>query len=170
MCPSAKGEADSVFVIYVSWPLQAILFYIPRWLWKNWEGGKLQELRMDLNIGFVSKEEKAQQKGMLVDYLDENMNNHTWWAGRYFLCEVLALINVIGAFAIPTPSRMNMWVCAYTYVCTYKETSSHTVKSQQPIQLSTFRKLFIYLKTEFRRLDSASVFRLGDSLVSETLF
>jgi hypothetical protein len=101
---------------YSLFMLQAILFYIPRWLWKNWEGGKLQTLRMDLNIGFVSKEEKAQKKEMLVDYLQENLNNHTWWSGRYFLCEVLALINIIGAFTIPTPSRMNVWA----YVCTYE--------------------------------------------------
>lgn len=121
---------------------------------------------MDLNIGFVSKEEKAQKKEMLVEYLHENMNNHTWWACRYLLCEVLALINIIGAFTIPTPSRMNVW----TYVCTYKGTSSHTAKSQQPIQLSTFRKLFIamILVSETGQCVRLQVGR--QSLVSETLF
>jgi hypothetical protein len=84
--------------------LQAILFYTPRWLWKNWEGGKLQALRMNLNIGFVSKEEKSQKKELLVDYLHENMNNHTRWSGSYFLCELLTLGNLIGEFIVPTPS------------------------------------------------------------------
>jgi hypothetical protein len=108
---SAKGTADSRL-----WLLQAILFYIPRCLWKNWEGGKLQALRMDLNIGFGSKEEKAQQKEMLVDYLHDNMNSHTWWALRYFLCEVLALINIIGAFTVPNQSR-NESMGLGTYIC-----------------------------------------------------
>ncbi len=29
---------------------QAILFYIPRWLWKNWEAGKIAALMMDLDL------------------------------------------------------------------------------------------------------------------------
>ena len=32
---------------------QSILFYIPRWLWKNWEAGKIHALMMDLDIGVV---------------------------------------------------------------------------------------------------------------------
>jgi hypothetical protein len=32
---------------------QAILFYVPRWLWKNWEAGKIHALMMDLDIGVV---------------------------------------------------------------------------------------------------------------------
>jgi hypothetical protein len=87
--------------------LQAILFYIPRWLWRNWEGGKLQALSKDLRVGFLSKEQKAEKKDLLLDYLQENLNNHSWWAGRYMLCEVLALINVIGAFTVPTPSQLS---------------------------------------------------------------
>lgn len=82
--------------VFLSFFFQAILFYIPRWLWKNWEGGKLQALRMDLNIAFVPKEEKSRKMEMLVEYLQENMHNHTWWAGRYLLCEILALMNIIG--------------------------------------------------------------------------
>jgi hypothetical protein len=84
--------------------LQATLFYAPRWLWKNWEGGKLHALSKDLRVGYLSKEEKAEKRKMLVDYLQENLNNHGGWAGRYMLCEVLALVNVIGAFTLPTPS------------------------------------------------------------------
>ena len=34
--------------------LQAILFYIPRWLWKNWEAGKIQALKMDLDQGIIT--------------------------------------------------------------------------------------------------------------------
>ncbi|XP_076663594.1 innexin shaking-B-like isoform X2 [Andrena cerasifolii] len=75
---------------------QAILFYTPRWLWKGWEGGKIHALMMDLDIGLCSEVEKKQKKKMLLDYLWENLRYHNWWAYRYYLCEVLALVNVIG--------------------------------------------------------------------------
>ncbi|XP_050459702.1 uncharacterized protein LOC126855791 isoform X1 [Cataglyphis hispanica] len=75
--------------------LQAILFYTPRWLWKGWEGGKIHALMMDLDIGLCSEVEKKQKKKMLLDYLWENLRFHNWWAYRYYLCEVLALLNVI---------------------------------------------------------------------------
>ncbi|KAI4501258.1 hypothetical protein M0802_003631 [Mischocyttarus mexicanus] len=76
--------------------IQAILFYTPRWLWKGWEGGKIHALMMDLDIGLCSEVEKKQKKKMLLDYLWENLRYHNWWAYRYYLCEVLALLNVIG--------------------------------------------------------------------------
>jgi hypothetical protein len=34
--------------------MQAILFYIPRWLWKNWEAGKISALKMDLDQGIIT--------------------------------------------------------------------------------------------------------------------
>ncbi|GLV41268.1 shaking B [Carabus blaptoides fortunei] len=75
---------------------QAILFYTPRWLWKSWEGGKIHALMMDLDIGICSEVEKKQKKKLMIDYLWENLRFHNWWAYRYYLCEFLALINVIG--------------------------------------------------------------------------
>ncbi|XP_063235974.1 innexin shaking-B isoform X3 [Bacillus rossius redtenbacheri] len=76
--------------------LQAILFYTPRWLWKNWEGGKIQALMMDLDVGICSEVEKKQKKKLLLDYLWDNLKYHNWWAYRYYLCELLALANVVG--------------------------------------------------------------------------
>ena len=76
--------------------LQAILFYIPRWLWKNWEAGKIGALKMDLDLGIISEAEKRQKKKLLLDYLYSNLKNHNFWAYRYFFCEFLALLNVLG--------------------------------------------------------------------------
>lgn len=75
---------------------QAILFYTPRWLWKSWEGGKIHALMMDLDIGICSDIEKKQKKKLMIDYLWENLRFHNWWAYKYYLCELLALLNVIG--------------------------------------------------------------------------
>lgn len=51
---------------------------------------------MDLDIGVVSEVEKKQKKKLLLDYLYDNLKNHNWWAYRYFFCELLAFINIIG--------------------------------------------------------------------------
>ena len=79
-----------------SLPLQAILFYVPRWLWKNWEAGKISALKMDLDLGIITEAERRQKKKMLLDYLLANLKNHNFWAYRYFFCELLALLNLFG--------------------------------------------------------------------------
>ena len=75
---------------------QAMLFYIPRWLWKHWEGGKIHALLMDMDIGLVAEVEKKQKKKMLLDYLQVNLRHHNYWFYKYFLCELLALANTVG--------------------------------------------------------------------------
>ncbi len=67
---------------------------MPRWLWKNWEAGKISALKMDLDLGVISEAEKRQKKKLLLDYLHSNMKNHNFWAYRYFFCEVLAMLNL----------------------------------------------------------------------------
>ncbi|EDW29967.1 GL15920 [Drosophila persimilis] len=99
---NSDGDAsDKKHYKYYQWVcfclfFQAILFYTPRWLWKSWEGGKIHALIMDLDIGICSEAEKKQKKKLLLDYLWENLRYHNWWAYRYYVCELLALINVIG--------------------------------------------------------------------------
>ena len=98
-CDQPLFRALHINVIWIKMFLyffQAILFYIPRWLWKNWEAGKIQALIMDLDLGIISEVEKRQKKKLLLDYLYSNLKNHNFWAYRYFFCELLSLINVIG--------------------------------------------------------------------------
>jgi len=77
--------------------LQAILFYVPRWLWSMWEGGKIEALlKMDLNVVLMTEEDRENKKKMMVDYLMRSSMRHNGWALKYFLCEFLALVNVIG--------------------------------------------------------------------------
>ncbi|XP_049821531.1 innexin shaking-B isoform X2 [Aethina tumida] len=95
------GNHPTKQVKYYQWVaftlfFQAILFYTPRWLWKSWEGGKIHALMMDLDIGICSDIEKKQKKKLMIDYLWENLRYHNWWAYKYYICEVLALINVVG--------------------------------------------------------------------------
>ncbi|KAE8740815.1 hypothetical protein FOCC_FOCC013669 [Frankliniella occidentalis] len=95
-----RGKIITVFPLICR---QAILFYTPRWLWKNWEGGKIHALMMDLDIGICSEVEKKQKKKLLLDYLWENLRYHNWWAYRYYLCELLAFGNVRATSLPSTP-------------------------------------------------------------------
>lgn len=75
---------------------QAMLFYVPRYLWKTWEAGRIKMLVLDLNMPVVNDECKDERKKILVDYFSENINRHNFYAIRFFICEVLNFINVLG--------------------------------------------------------------------------
>jgi len=56
-----EGEDEVKYHKYYQWVcfvlfFQAILFYVPRYLWKSWEGGRLKMLVMDLNSPIVNDE------------------------------------------------------------------------------------------------------------------
>jgi len=75
---------------------QAILFYIPRYLWKTWEAGKIKMLVQDMNVPIVEPDTKRDRISLLVDYFSVNRNNHQFYALKFFFCEVLNFINVLG--------------------------------------------------------------------------
>ena len=61
------------------------------------------DMRAHGKVSFMQKisfkdVEKRQKKRLLLDYLSDNLKHHNWWAYRYFFCEFLALINIIGQF------------------------------------------------------------------------
>jgi hypothetical protein len=99
---STPDEQDEVrYHKYYQWVclvlfFQAILFYVPRYLWKTWEGGRIKILVQDLNGPLVSEDVKADRKKVLVDYIESNLNAHNSYAVRFFICEVLNFINVVG--------------------------------------------------------------------------
>ncbi|XP_022919591.1 innexin inx2 [Onthophagus taurus] len=75
---------------------QAMLFYIPRYLWKTWEGGRIKMLVLDLNCPIVNQDCKADRKRLIVDYFSTNLHMQNFYAFRFFICEVLNFINVVG--------------------------------------------------------------------------
>uniref|UniRef100_T1KDH8 Innexin n=1 Tax=Tetranychus urticae TaxID=32264 RepID=T1KDH8_TETUR len=98
---STQDEAEFRYHKYYQWVcfvlfIQAALFYIPRWLWKMWEGGKIATLMMDLDVGICTDTAKRQKKKLLVDYLTSSKGYHDWYAARFFFCEILFFANVAG--------------------------------------------------------------------------
>jgi hypothetical protein len=53
-------------------------------------------LVLDLNCPVVSEESKAARKKLLINYLAANLHTQNFYAIRFFICEVLNFINVVG--------------------------------------------------------------------------
>ena len=59
-------------------------------------GGLMQTIVLGLNSGLKSAEERAAKKRVLIDYLLIHFKQHSMYVLRYWLCEVMCLVNVIG--------------------------------------------------------------------------
>lgn len=95
-----SGDEQVKYHKYYQWVcfalfFQAILFYIPRYLWKTWEGGRIKMLVLDLNCPVVSEDCKSDRRKLLVDYFFTNLHSQNFYAFRFFFCEFLNFVNVI---------------------------------------------------------------------------
>ncbi|GLH06342.1 hypothetical protein R5R35_009729 [Gryllus longicercus] len=96
------GEEDSKkYYTYYQWVcfvlfFQAVMCYTPHWLWRAWEGNLLRTIIMGLNVGMCKEEDKTKKKKALIEYLLRHVKRHNMYALRYWFCECLCLINIIG--------------------------------------------------------------------------
>lgn len=75
---------------------QGVLFYIPHWIWKNWEEGKIRMVSDGMRGALVgAKEERTARQNRLVQYVTETMHMHNTYAFGYFFCETLNFANVV---------------------------------------------------------------------------
>ncbi|XP_022176722.1 innexin inx2-like [Myzus persicae] len=70
---------------------QAMFFYVPRYIWKIWEAGRMKVLVLDLNSPFSFDSEHRQS---LINYFVHNLHSQNFYFIRFFLCEILNLCNV----------------------------------------------------------------------------
>lgn len=75
---------------------QAVCFYLPRYAWKSWEGGKLEMLAADLSGPLVEAETKARKLRLLTNYFLRNVNRRDMYFTKFVVCEIMNLANVIG--------------------------------------------------------------------------
>ncbi|XP_050533271.1 innexin inx2 [Daktulosphaira vitifoliae] len=94
------GEDEVKYHKYYQWVcfvlfFQAMFFYLPRYMWKTWEGGRIKMLVLDLNCPIISEDCKNDRKKLLLDYFATNLHTQNFYAIRFFLCEFLNFVNVI---------------------------------------------------------------------------
>ncbi|XP_015789262.1 innexin inx2 [Tetranychus urticae] len=95
-----KPGEKKVYHKYYQWVcfvlfIQAIFFYIPRYLWKIWEGGRLRSLVLGLNNPIIGAEERTENIGLLTHYLKTNLGYHNSYFYCFVFCEILNFLNVI---------------------------------------------------------------------------
>jgi len=97
---SPMGEGKRVYHAYYQWVcfvlfFQAILFYIPRYLWKSAEGGRTKNLVLGLNNPIMPEDKKEESRQLLVEYLRKNRGEHNTAYAMYAVSEVLNFLNVL---------------------------------------------------------------------------
>jgi len=103
VAPIQMDGAEPVYHKYYQWVcfvlfLQAGMFYIPRFLWKGWEGGRASMLvggMMEPKM-MVNKSERTERIETIVKYFRENRGTHGDYLFKFIFCEVLNFANVIG--------------------------------------------------------------------------
>lgn len=102
--PGVGAENDGhskIFHSYYQWVpfvlfLQGIFFYLPHWLWKIAEGGRIRQMTdgsRGLKIG-ADSDRKTHCKA-LFEYLTQTMRCHRQLVYAFIACEVINFINVV---------------------------------------------------------------------------
>ncbi|XP_073817704.1 innexin 3 [Musca autumnalis] len=75
---------------------QGLMFYVPHWIWKNMEDGKMRMITDGLR-GMVSIPEdyRKDRQNRIIKYLMDSLNSHAGYSFAYFFCEALNFVNVI---------------------------------------------------------------------------
>lgn len=95
-----EGEDEVRYHKYYQWVcfvlfFQAMFFYLPRYLWKMWEAGRLKMLALDLCCPLIGDDTKRDRVKLLIDYFNANLHCQNFYAARFILCEMLNFINVV---------------------------------------------------------------------------
>lgn len=77
--------------------LQAALFYIPAFMWKIWENGRLEQLCRNLNeTAILTEDGNEKYKKKLIQYfLLDNNNVHRIYATRFLICEIMNFFIIV---------------------------------------------------------------------------
>jgi len=99
-----NSEGDEIRHAWYQWVVfvlffQAILCYIPHFLWKSWEGGKLAMLLQGLdqiqNTLDGNTETTKGRRTVIVNYVMRNLRTHNLYVYKFIFCEFLNLVNII---------------------------------------------------------------------------
>lgn len=96
-----NDDEATKYYTYYQWVVfvlafMAILCYAPKFIWDALENNIMTTVVMGLNWGLKTEDEICKKKQTLVDYMLRHLRTHDMYVYRYFFCELLCLINVIG--------------------------------------------------------------------------
>lgn len=96
-----EPDDEIKFHAYYQWVpfvlfLQAVMFYMPRYLWKSMEGGLFTTILAGLDKITMDENTRLKKHKILSNYMMNHLHMHMNWAIRFFLCEALCLVIVVG--------------------------------------------------------------------------
>ncbi|XP_037027425.1 innexin inx3 [Bradysia coprophila] len=97
-----NDNQDKIFHSYYQWVpfmlfFQGILFYVPHWIWKNWEEGKIRMISEGMRGVLTSSiDERVSRQRRLIKYIYDSIRTHNTYSFGYFFCELLNFVNVVG--------------------------------------------------------------------------
>jgi len=95
------GDEKS-YVSYYQWVcfflfFVAVLFNIPRFIWKSMESKKIEHIILGLNSPILADNKKMETNiNRLATYLERSLGQNTMYALGFVLCELLTFANVVG--------------------------------------------------------------------------
>jgi len=98
--PDVEGD-EKIYHAYYQWvplmlSMQAAMFYLPHWIWKQLEGGRFDLIIAGLNN--ANCDGKDVKLGALANYMKDKMKDqydHKMWAAKFYFCEFLNFVNII---------------------------------------------------------------------------
>jgi hypothetical protein len=76
--------------------LQALMCYVPHYLWKSWEGGKLSLIIQGMDQPTLADPDTMKdRRTLVVNYFTGHLRTHNSYVGKFIFCEVLNLINIL---------------------------------------------------------------------------
>ena len=101
--PENENYHDRVYHNYYQWVpfvlfLQGILFYLPHWIWKHLEAGRIKNMTdgcRGKNFG-ADASGRQSKVATVIAYLKESSNSHGRLAAAYVVCEALNFANAVG--------------------------------------------------------------------------
>lgn len=103
-CPEVfgfrAGDKSKVFGYYewvfIALLAQAICFYLPHYLWKTLEKGRMKMLTKDFVLEFANEKYVGEEDvEPLGEYFWRQLHRHNNYAYKYFICEALNCVNVL---------------------------------------------------------------------------
>jgi len=94
-------ESKWKFHNYYQWVVfflffQAVLCYLPKFIWNNAEGGLMATIASGLNPGLFREEDITGKKKVITDYIISHIKMHNTYVFKYWFCELLCFVNIVG--------------------------------------------------------------------------
>jgi len=94
------GEDKFVRHAYYQWVpfvlfLQGVMFYLPHYFWKMYEDERMKKITDGLRGRTLNIDDRKDACETLVKYVKETFHENNWYAGVFFICDLMNLFNTI---------------------------------------------------------------------------